>query len=85
VYFVSLCRRKESLPLLLPESRCWVLAAAAVGITVVGQLAVVYSGIRGFAGLALSGVPALAGWAAVATGYRGGQLGGLRPSPSREP
>jgi O-antigen/teichoic acid export membrane protein len=85
VYFVSLCRRKESLPLLLPEPRWWVLAAAAVGITVVGQLAVVYSGIRGFAGLALSGVPALAGWAAVATGYRVGQLGGLRPSPSREP
>jgi hypothetical protein len=82
VYFVSLCRRQEGLPLMLPDPRWWAIAAAAVGITVVAQLAVLYSGVTGFAGLALSGLAALAGWAAVAVGSRGAPLGALRPSPS---
>jgi O-antigen/teichoic acid export membrane protein len=85
LYFVSLCRREENLPLIPPDPRWWAISAAAVGITVLGELLVLYSGVDGFAGLALSGMPALAGWAAVAIGSHGGQLRGLRPSPSREP
>jgi hypothetical protein len=44
----------------------WLPAAAAVALTVAGELAIVYTGFHGFLALALAGVPALAGWAIVA-------------------
>jgi O-antigen/teichoic acid export membrane protein len=70
VYYVSLCRRKERLPRILPDRRWWLLAAAATPLTVAGELAIVYTGYHGFLALALSAVPALIGWAIVARGLR---------------
>ncbi len=85
VYFVWLCRRREDLALILPPAWWLPLLVAAAAVTVLGELAIVYVGVHGFAGLALSGLPAIAGWAIVATGLRRGPLPGLRPSPSLEP
>jgi O-antigen/teichoic acid export membrane protein len=70
VYFVFLCRGREGLPAVRPDRRLIVLAAAAVAVTVAGELAIVYTGFHGFLALALTGVPALAGWAIVAWGLR---------------
>ena len=39
-YFVMLCRRHEQLRVVVPGRRWWSLAAAAVGITVAGELAI---------------------------------------------
>jgi O-antigen/teichoic acid export membrane protein len=84
VYFVGLCRRTESLPLILPAARWWWTIAVAVAVTVAGELLLLQTGAGGFLGLALSGIPALAGWALLAAGVRE-QLGGrFRPSPSLE-
>ncbi|HZA88856.1 MAG TPA: oligosaccharide flippase family protein [Solirubrobacterales bacterium] len=66
VYFVVLCRNREGLPSIVPGRRLWLPAAAAVALTVAGELAIVYTGFHGFLALALAGVPALAGWAIVA-------------------
>jgi O-antigen/teichoic acid export membrane protein len=70
LYFVALCRNRERLPTVLPGRRLWLPAAAAVVVTVGGELAIVYTGFHGFLALALTGVPALAGWAIVAGGLR---------------
>ena len=70
VYFVSLCRRKERLPTVLPDRRWWLVAAAAAALTVAGELAIVYTDFHGFLALALTGLPALVGWAIVAGGLR---------------
>jgi O-antigen/teichoic acid export membrane protein len=84
VYFVDLCRRTEALPLLLPAARWWWTIAAAMCVTVAGEILLLQTGLGGFLGLALSGIPALAGWALLAAGMRE-QLGGrFRPSPSLE-
>ncbi len=68
VYFVGLCRREERLPMIGLNRGWWLLAAAAV--TVAGELAIVYTDFHGFLALALTGIPALAGWAIVAGGWR---------------
>ncbi len=68
VYFVGLCRREERLPVIMLNRGWWLLAAAAV--TVAGELAIVYADFHGFLALALTGIPALAGWAIVAGGWR---------------
>ena len=77
VYFVSLCRREESLPLLPPHRRWWPLVAAAAAITVAGELALLYAGIHGFPALAATAIPALIAWGVVA--------GVLRRSPTAPP
>jgi O-antigen/teichoic acid export membrane protein len=84
VYFVALCRRAEALPLILPAARWSWTIAAAVAVTVAGGLLLLQTGASGFFGLALSGIPALAGWGLLAAGMRE-QLGGwFRASPSLE-
>jgi O-antigen/teichoic acid export membrane protein len=84
VYFVGLCRRTEALPLILPATRWWWTIAVAVAVTVAGELVLLQTGASGFLGLALSGIPALAGCALLVAGMRE-QLGGrFRPSPSLE-
>jgi O-antigen/teichoic acid export membrane protein len=70
VYFVALCRRTERLSVIVPGRRWWRFAAVAVGITVAGELAVVWTGLHGFFALALTGLPALVGLAIFATGLR---------------
>jgi O-antigen/teichoic acid export membrane protein len=70
VYFVFLCRGKEGLPAVLPDRRWVLLAVAAVAVTVGGELAIISTGWHGFLALALAGIPALAGWAIVATRLR---------------
>jgi O-antigen/teichoic acid export membrane protein len=84
VYFVRLCRRAEALPLMLPSARWAATVAGAVAVTVAGELALLQSGVGGFLGLALSGIPALAGWALVGTGMGGRLSAGLMVSPSPE-
>jgi O-antigen/teichoic acid export membrane protein len=69
LYFVSLCHREEWLPAMLPEGRWWLVAAAAA-LTIAGELVIVYTGFHGFLALALTGIPALLGWAVVAGGLR---------------
>lgn len=66
VYFVSLCRRTEQLPLIVPKKEWWIFVGAAAAVTVLGELAVLRTGSRGFLGLALSGVPPLIALAALA-------------------
>jgi O-antigen/teichoic acid export membrane protein len=70
VYFVLLCRRKERLPIVVPDTRWWLIAALAVGVTLAGELAILTTNLEGFGALALSGLPALAGWAIVGAGQR---------------
>jgi len=70
VYFVVLCRRSEALAAVVPGRRWWGLAAIAAGVAVAGEIAIVQTGVHGFAALALSGLPALAGLAVIATGLR---------------
>lgn len=77
IYFVSLCRRQERLHIELPDRRWWVLAATAIALTVAGELAILSTGFHGFLALALTGVPALVGWAIIA--------GGLRRAPRARP
>jgi O-antigen/teichoic acid export membrane protein len=84
VYFVRLCRRTEALPLILPPARWWWTVAGAVALTVAGELLVLQTGVGGFLGLALSGIPALVGWALLAAGMRGQLIRVFRPSPSLE-
>ena len=57
LYFVVLCRRRESLRVIVPGRRWWAMAAVAVLITVAGELAVVATGLHGFGALALASVP----------------------------
>ena len=59
VYFVVLCRREEGLPAFLPARTWWLFALAAACITVVGELVVLRSGLHGFVGLVVTGVPPL--------------------------
>lgn len=70
VYFVSLCRRSEGLPLLVPGPRWWRLAAAAAAVTVAGELAIVSTGLHGFLALGLTGLPALLALILFADGFR---------------
>jgi O-antigen/teichoic acid export membrane protein len=70
LYFVALCRRKERLPVIVPARRWWGLVVGAAGITVAGELAVVYTDIHGFSALALTGLPALAGLVILAASRR---------------
>jgi O-antigen/teichoic acid export membrane protein len=70
VYFVLLCRREERLPIAVPDARWWVTAAVAAALTIAGELAILATDLRGFGALALSGLPALVGWAIVAAGQR---------------
>ena len=58
-YFVWLCRREEHLPLLLPTTAWWLYVAAGVGLTLVGELAIVRTELHGFVGLVASGLPPL--------------------------
>lgn len=78
VYFVSLCRRKERLPTVGLDRRWWLLATAGAALTVAGELAILYTDFHGFLALALTGIPALIGWAIVAGGLR--QVPGARPA-----
>lgn len=78
VYFVSLCRRKERLPTVVLDRRWWLLATAAAALTVAGEVAILYTDFHGFLALALTGIPALIGWAIVAGGLR--QVPGARPA-----
>ena len=84
VYFVSLCRRREALPLILPAARWQWTIAAAVALTVAGELLLLQTGVGGFPGLALSGIPALTGWALLAAAMREQLSRSFRPSPSLE-
>jgi O-antigen/teichoic acid export membrane protein len=59
VYFAFLCRREEGLPILLPARSWWIFAVAAACITAAGELVVLRTGIEGFAGLVLAGLPPL--------------------------
>jgi O-antigen/teichoic acid export membrane protein len=61
VYFVGLCRRRERLPVILPDGRWWLVAAVAGCLTFAGELAVLRSGVHGFVGFALTAIPAAAG------------------------
>jgi O-antigen/teichoic acid export membrane protein len=70
VYFVALCRLKERLPVIVPVGRWWGLAVAAAGVTVAGELAIVYTNLHGFFALALTGVPALVGLIILAASRR---------------
>jgi len=70
LYFVWLCKRAEGLPLILPDGRWWILAAAAASVTVAGELAVLSAGVGGFPGLVLTGVPALVGLGILAVADR---------------
>ena len=83
VYFVRLCGLKEGLPTQLPNRRWWLLAAAASAVAIVGELAIVYTGFHGFLALALAGIPALAGWAIIATGLR--HVSASRPAAEPQP
>ncbi len=66
VYFVWLCRRAEGLPLLLPKKSWWLFVAAAGALTLLGELAVLHTGLHGFVGLAVSGLPPLVALALLA-------------------
>jgi O-antigen/teichoic acid export membrane protein len=57
VYFVVLCRRREQLPVVVPGRRSWAWAAVTVAITVVGELAILATGLHGFFPLALTLLP----------------------------
>jgi O-antigen/teichoic acid export membrane protein len=57
-YFVILCRLREHLPVIVPGGRWWVAAAAAIGITVGGELIIVNTNLHGYSAFALSAVPA---------------------------
>jgi O-antigen/teichoic acid export membrane protein len=72
VYFISLCRAREGLPIVRPDRRWLTIAAIAVVITIAGELAILQTGYHGFLALLLSGVPALLGWALIATRLRQG-------------
>jgi O-antigen/teichoic acid export membrane protein len=63
IYFVSLCRRAERLPLIAPRRRWWLFAGIAACVTIAGELAVLRSGLDGFVGLAVTGIPPLVGLA----------------------
>jgi O-antigen/teichoic acid export membrane protein len=84
VYFVRLCRRTEGLALFLPPARWRWTVAAAVALTVAGELLLLQTGAGGFVGLALSGAPALLGWSLLAAGMRERLSGRIRASPSLE-
>jgi O-antigen/teichoic acid export membrane protein len=84
VYFVLLCSREERLPTMLPGQRWWLLTAAAVALTVAGELAIVhFADFHGFLALALSGVPALAAWAIIGRGLSRGPR--ATPATARGP
>jgi O-antigen/teichoic acid export membrane protein len=70
LYFVALCRRTEGLPVVVPTGRWCAFGLAAAAITVAGELAIVYAGLHGFAALALTALPALAGLVVFAAGRR---------------
>jgi O-antigen/teichoic acid export membrane protein len=76
-YFPLLCRRAEELPVLVP-ARSWLAAAAVAAlITVLGELALLESGVRGFSALALAALPALAALAVFAAAFRRAPAAGL--------
>jgi O-antigen/teichoic acid export membrane protein len=70
IYFVVLCRRTEQLPVIAPERRWWGLVAAAAGITVAGELAILQTDLHGFFPLALTAVPGLLAWLMLVTSVR---------------
>jgi O-antigen/teichoic acid export membrane protein len=81
-YFVVVCKRAEGLSATVPERRWWAWAAPAVGLTVVGELAILQTDVHGFLPLLLTGLPALAGLALLAAG---GLLGQRRFTLTRAP
>jgi O-antigen/teichoic acid export membrane protein len=76
VYFVSLCRRTERLAAIRIHTRWWLMAGVAGLVTLMGELAIVYTDFHGFLALMLTGVPVLLAVAAGAGGLR--QIGRLR-------
>jgi O-antigen/teichoic acid export membrane protein len=60
-YFVRLCRRAEDLPVIFPGKQWWLAALIAIPVTVAGELIVLRSGVGGYVGLILTGIPATAG------------------------
>ena len=70
LYFVALCRRTERLHVIVPGLRWWGFAAVAVGATVAGEIAILQTNFHGFFALALTGLPALAGWLILAASRR---------------
>jgi O-antigen/teichoic acid export membrane protein len=57
-YFVRLCKRAESLPVVSPGARWCVAALVAVAATVAGEVFVLHTGVEGYVGLVLTGIPA---------------------------
>ncbi|MGZ4275055.1 MAG: lipopolysaccharide biosynthesis protein [Solirubrobacteraceae bacterium] len=70
VYFVVLCRRREQLPVVLPERRWWFWCAVSVAVTVVGEIMILETGLHGYLAFALAALPGLLGLLIVATGAR---------------
>jgi O-antigen/teichoic acid export membrane protein len=75
LYFVVLCRRAEQLPFVAPPRRWWYFAPVAVAVTVVGEVAILQTGLHGFLALGLTGVPALVALGIFAAGL--GELAAL--------
>lgn len=69
-YFVVLCRRAEGLSSVVPSRRWWRRVAAATVITLVGELAILYTDLHGFFALALTGLPALVALIVFSDGLR---------------
>jgi O-antigen/teichoic acid export membrane protein len=70
VYFVLLCRRREQLPVVVPERRWWLWCAVAVVVTLVGEIMILGTGVHGNLAFALAALPGLLGLLIFATGAR---------------
>jgi len=70
VYFVVLCRKTEGLAVVVPGRRWAVMATAAAGLTILGELLVMRTNLHGFLALGLSDIPPATAWFILATGLR---------------